>query len=131
MERMTTQPRFKDSPHFKDFWEKGNGKQLLDFSGAEVSFKDFDRFSVHFYHVDESGDEVVKDVYFTKKFHEASREIENYIRKGVSETDDVPESVKKLFTQTQHIPEWLDYSLLKSGAELCMRGNIDSLISLR
>ncbi|WP_090027716.1 oxygenase MpaB family protein [Chryseobacterium oleae] len=128
---MTTQPRFKDSPHFKDFWEKGNGKQLLDFSGAEVSFKDFNRFSANFYHVDEIGDQVVKDVYFTKKFHEASREIEDYIRSGVSDTDDVPESVKKLFAQTQHIPEWLDYRLLKSGAELCMRGNIDSLISLR
>lgn len=131
MENMIIQPRFKDSPHFKDFWKKGNGKQLIDFSGAEVSFKDFDKFSCYFYHVDEVGDEVVKDVYFTKKFHEASRDIEGYIRNGVFETDDVPESVKKLFSQTQKIPDWLDSNLLKSGAELCMRGNIDSLISLR
>lgn len=128
---MIIQPRFKDSPHFKHFWEKGNGKQLIDFSGAEVSFRNFERFSRYFYHVDEVGDEVVKDVYFTKKFHEASREIEGYIRNGVSETDDVLESVKKLFSQTQKIPDWLDSNLLKSGAELCMRGNIDSLISLR
>jgi hypothetical protein len=81
--------------------------------------------------VDEIGDQVVKDVYLTKKFHEASREIEQYIRKGVSETDDVPESVKKLFLQTQKIPDWLDYDLIKNGAELCMRSNLDSLISLR
>ncbi|MGK6344095.1 oxygenase MpaB family protein [Chryseobacterium sp. DT-3] len=125
------QPRFKDSSHFKNFWGKGNGKQLIDFSGAEVSFKDFDKFSSYFYHVDTVGDEVVRNVYLTKKFHEASREIEGYIRNGISETDDVPESVKKLFTQTQQIPEWLDYNLLKSGAELCMRSNLDSLISLR
>lgn len=131
MEKMTVHPRFKNSTHFKDFWEKGNGKQLIDFSGAEVSFKEFDRFSPHFYHVDAIGDQVVKDVYFTKKFHEASREIEDYIRNGVSDSANVPESVKKLFSQTQHIPDWLDYGLLKSGAELCMRSNLDSLISLR
>lgn len=131
MERIIVKPRFKDSPHFKDFWEKGNGKQLIQFSGAEVSFRNFEQFASYYYHVDTVGDEVVKDVYFTKKFQEASKEIEHYMRNGVSETDEVPESVKKLFTQTQQVPDWLDYNLLKSGAELCMRGNIDSLISLR
>ncbi|ALR31328.1 hypothetical protein ATE47_12705 [Chryseobacterium sp. IHB B 17019] len=131
MEIPILQPRFKDSAHFKSFWEKGNGKQLLEFSEAEVSFKDFEKFAPYYYHVDEIGDQVVKDVYLTKKFHEASREIEQYIRKGVSETDDVPESVKKLFLQTQKIPDWLDYDLIKNGAELCMRSNLDSLISLR
>jgi len=131
MEKTILEPRFKDSPHFKDFWTKGNGKQLIDFSGAEVSFKDFDKFSRYFYHVDELGDDVVKEVYLTKKFQEASREIEQYIRKGVSENDDVPASVQKLFQQTQAVPKWLDTNLLKSGAELCMRSNVDSLISLR
>jgi len=95
------QPRFKDAPHFKNFWESGNGKLLIEFSGAEVNFEKFEKFAPYFHHVDEIGDEVVKEVYFTKKFHEASREIEQYIRNGVSETEAVPESVKKLFTQTQ------------------------------
>ena len=131
MERKVLQPRFKDSQHFKDFWTTGNGKQLIDFSGAEVSFKNFENFSDYFYHVDELGDKVVKDVYFTKNYSEALKEIENYIRNGVSENDKVPESAKKLFQQTQTAPDWLDQNLLKSGAELCMRCNIDSLISLR
>lgn len=131
MENTILQPRFKESAHFKDFWTKGNGKQLIEFSGAEVSFDDFEKFAPYFYHVDEVGDQVVKDIYFTKKFHEASREIEHYIRNGVSEGDDVPESVKKLFLQTQTLPDWLDYDLITSGAELCMRANLDSLISLR
>lgn len=128
---MMLQPRFKDSIHFKNFWEKGNGKQLTDFSGAEVSFKNFEKFSHYFYHVDELGDDVIAEVYFTKKFQEASKEIEQYIRNGVSENDIAPESVKKLFKQTQAKPDWLDYDLIKSGAELCMRCNVDSLISLR
>lgn len=131
METTNLQPRFKDSPHFKDFWTKGNGKLLIDFSGAEVSLKNFDEFSPYFYHIDEAGDQVVKDIYFTKNFREASKEIEQYIRNGVSANEDIPESIKKMFLQTQTIPDWLNYDLLKSGAELCMRANLDSLISLR
>ncbi len=131
MENTILQPRFKDSSHFKDFWTEGNGKLLIEFSGAEVSFNDFEKFASYFYHVDEFGDQVVKDVYFNKKFHEASKEIEHYIRNGVSESDEVPESVKKLFLQTQEAPDWLDYDLIRAGAELCMRSNLDSLISLR
>nr|WP_314495129.1 oxygenase MpaB family protein [uncultured Chryseobacterium sp.] len=131
MDRIIMEPRFKDSQHFKDFWKNGNGKQLIDFSGAQVSFTDFEKFSKYFHHVDVLGDAVVKDVYFTQKYSEASRQIEHYIRNGVSENDDVPESVKKLFSQTQEVPHWLDDSLLRCGAELCMRSNIDSLISLR
>ncbi|WP_407401476.1 oxygenase MpaB family protein [Chryseobacterium sp.] len=131
MENMQVQPRYKESEHFTHFWKYGNGKQLIDFSGAVVNFENFNKFSHFYYHVDTLGDEVVKEVYFTKKYSEASREIENYIRNGVSEIDDVPESVKNLFRQTQKIPDWLDYDLIKSGAELCMRSNLDSLISLR
>jgi len=131
MERASLQPRFKDSQHFKDFWTKGNGRHLIEFSGAQVNFNDFEKFSPYFYHIDQVGDEVVKEVYFNKKYAEASREIENYIRNGVREDGEVRDSVKNLFLQTQHVPEWLDYGLLKSGAELCMRSNLDSLISLR
>ncbi|MFC3159319.1 hypothetical protein SAMN05443633_103241 [Chryseobacterium arachidis] len=131
MEKHILQPRFKDAQHFKDFWSKGNGKQLLEFSGAEVNFNNFEQFSPYYYHVDDLGDQVVKDIYLTKKFNEASREIETYIRNGISEHKDLPESVKNFFAQTQHIPDWLDYNLLKNGAELCMRSNLDSLISLR
>lgn len=131
MEKKIMQPRFKDSPHFKDFWTKANGRQLIEFSGAEVGFADFEKFAPYFYHVDETGDQVVRDIYFTKNFHEASRETEQYIRNGVNESDLVPDSVKKMFLQTQEIPEWLDDNLLRSGAELCMRSNLDALISLR
>ncbi len=125
------QPYFKDSPHFKDFWAQSNGKKLIDFSGAEVNFNHFEKFAPYYFHVDKAGDQVVKDIYFTKKFQEASREIEGYIRKGISAHDPVPESVKQLFLPIQQKPEWLDDRLLKSGAELCMRSNLDSLISLR
>ncbi len=124
-------PRFKDSLHFKDFWAKGNGKQLIEFSGAEVNFTHFEKFAPYYYHVDETGDRIIRDLYLTKNFHEASKEIEHYIRNGVADHDPVPDSVKEMFSQTQKIPDWLDYDLLRSGAELCMRSNLDALISLR
>lgn len=131
MDKSILQPRFRESAHFKNFWKTGNGKQLIEFSGAEVSFKDFDKFSNYYYHVDEIGDQVVKDIYFKHSFPEASKQIENYIRNAISENNDVPESVKLLFGQTQSVPDWVDFELIKSGAELCMRCNVDSLISLR
>ncbi|MEC3875721.1 oxygenase MpaB family protein [Chryseobacterium salviniae] len=131
METTILQPRYKDSVHFKDFWTKGNGKLLIDFSGADVSFKDFEKFSPYYYHVDETGDQVVEGIYFTKNFRDATKEIEQYIRNGVSPNENAPESVKNMFLQTQTIPEWLNHNLLKSGAALCMRANLDSLISLR
>jgi len=131
MEKPILQPRFKDSPHFKNFWEIGNGKSLIEFSGAAVSFKDFDKFSHFFYDVDETGDNVIKDIYFTQTFPEASKQIETCIRNGISAKDEIPESVKILFGQTQTVPDWLDYELIRSGAELCIRCNVDSLIFLR
>ena len=131
MEKPILQPKFKDAPHFKNFWESGNGKQLIEFSGANVSFKDFDQFSHFFYDFDQIGDQVVKDIYLTQSYPEASRQIETYIRTGIFENHDIPESVKILFGQTQSVPDWVDFNLIKSGAELCMRCNVDSLISLR
>ena len=131
MDKSILQPRCRDSAHFKNFWETGNGKQLIEFSGANLSFKDFDKFSKYFYDVDDIGDQVVKDIYFTQSYPEASKQIENYIRNGISENDDILKSVKTLFGQTQSVPDWVDFELIKSGAELCMRCNVDSLISLR
>lgn len=131
MKEPILKPIYRNSPHFINFWSHGNGKALTDLSGAELSFDKFDEYSPYFYQYDEVGDEVVKDVYFKKSYPEAAKEINHYIRNGVSENDDVPESVKKLFQQTQQIPDWLDDDLLRSGAELCMRCNVDSLISLR
>jgi hypothetical protein len=111
MEKTILQPRFKDASHFKNFWETGNGKQLIEFSGAKVNFKDFEKFSHFFYDIDEIGDEVVKDIYFTQPFPEASKQIETYIRNGILKNDKIPESAKVLFEQTQSIPAWLDHAM--------------------
>jgi len=124
-------PLYKDSPHFQEFWSKGNGKKLIDWTGAKVSFQNFEKDAVNFYLVDELGDAVVNEIYFKKSYPEASAEIEKYIKNPVLETDNIPESAKNLFLQTQQIPDWIDYDLMEAGAELCRRVGIDALISLR
>ena len=124
-------PLYKNAPHFQEFWTKGNGKKLIDWTGAEVSFNNFEKDAVQFYKVDDLGDAVVKEIYFKKPFAEASKQIENYAKNGISENDDIPESAKNLFLQTQEIPDWVDHDLMEAGAELCRRVGIDALISLR
>lgn len=132
MEVYQLQPTFKDAPHFQDFWKNGNGKKMQEWSGAHLNFDQFEKFAPYYYRCDDLGDEVVKDVYFKKSFKEASAEIENYIRNGVDAQDsNIPESVKKLFQETQHIPDWVDWELMEMGAGLCRRSGLNSLIVLR
>lgn len=124
-------PLYKDSSHFQNFWTKGNGKKLIDWTGAKISFENYEKFAPNFYQVDELGDAVVKEIYFTQSYAEATKEIENHIKNKVSAKDEIPESAKNLFLQTQEIPDWVDYNLMEAGAELCRRVGIDALISLR
>lgn len=126
------QPQFHETKEFQNFWNKGNGKQLKDWSNAQLSLNGFDDFAPLYYQCDELGDQVVKDIYFKKKFSEATQEIEQYIRNGVPKNDEnIPESVHQLFSQTQEIPDWVNWDWIESGAELCRKAGLNSLISLR
>lgn len=124
-------PLHKDSPHFKEFWEKGNGKKLIDWSGAEVSFEGFEEQATNFYKIDDLGDAAVQEIFFKKNFAEAQQDITHYTKNGVHKDDDLPDAIKNLFLQTQDVPTWVDPELMEAGAELSRRAGIDSLISLR
>ncbi|MFN3019667.1 hypothetical protein ACK1KB_01590 [Chryseobacterium sp. TY3] len=98
MQDYQVKPNFKDSQHFKTFWSKGNGKQLQEWSGAEVSFKDWEKFAPYFYQCDEVGDQVVKDLYFKSSFVQATSTIKTYIENGVDFKDpEIADSLKVLF----------------------------------
>ena len=132
MDTYQIEPNFQNAPHFQYFWQHGNGKELIEWTKAEVSLRDFNKFAPLYYQVDELGDQVVKDVYFKKSFSEASLEIENFIKNGVNfEDENTPESIKKLFKQTETIPDWLENDLIEIGAELCRKAGLNSLMSLR
>lgn len=127
----TMTPKYENATHFKNFWQHGNGKELLDWSGTEPDPKIFHRFAPLFHQVDDLGDAVVRDTYLKLPYKEASALIHKYTVAPLSETADVPDSLRKLFLQMQHIPEWFDEDLANVGARFCMRTGTNALIVLR
>lgn len=128
---MKVTPKFKDSEHFKTFWEKGNGKELLDWSGWKPTHENFEKFAHLYYEVDQGADDVVNETYLKLPYNEASAIVGKYTKNKISESEHAPESLKKMFLQMQEIPEWFNPDLANIGARLCMRSGTNALIILR
>ena len=128
---MKTEPRFHNAPHFKNFWEKGNGRDLLDWADFKPDINNFGKFSFLYHQIDELGDKAVRATYLKLPYPQASALIKKYSAKKITESDDAPESVKKLFLQMQEVPAWFDENLANTGARLCMRSGTNALIILR
>lgn len=124
-------PKFQNDTHYKNFWKKGNGKDLLDWADIHPKFQTFKKYAPLYYEVDHLGDEVVKETYLKLKYKEASAIIKKYSEHPITENVDAPESIKKLFLQMQEIPEWLDIQSVNIGARFCMRAGTNALIILR
>lgn len=124
-------PKFQHSAHFKDYWEKGNGKELLDFSGVDPNFKTFQKFAPLYQQIDNLGDEVVKETYLKLPYQEASALVQKYNENPISEDEPISEHVKKFFLQMQQPPDLFDEDLANIGARFCMRTGANGLIILR
>lgn len=124
-------PKFQNSPHFKNYWEKGNGKELLGWSGVKPNPETFEKFAPLYHEVDDLGDEVVKETYLKHTYQEAGTIIKKYSKHPLSENDEVSNSIKKFFLQMQKIPPWFDENLANIGARFCMRTGPNGLIILR
>ena len=131
MKKKQVHPRFQHADHFKRFWETGNGKKLIEWSGAKVGFSDFEKYAPLYFKVDEPGDKVVEEFYENKPYAEASKELENFIRHGIPKHTKVPASVRKLIEHSEELPKWVNQKLLRLGAENCMKGGLNAFISLR
>ena len=124
-------PKFQNATHFKNFWERGNGKELLDWSEIKPELQTFYKYAPLHHEVDELGDEVVKETYLKLKYKDASKLIHKYSTEPISENDDAPEIVKKFFIHLQNTPEWFDETLANTGARFCMRTGANGLMILR
>ena len=124
-------PRFQNSPHFKNYWEKGNGKELLDWANIKPNPETFQKFAPLYHQVDDLGDEVVKETYLKLPYQEASSLIKKYSVEPISENTPVSENLKKFFLQMQETPVWFDENLANKGARFCMRTGANGLIILR
>ena len=131
MKKKQLQPEFQEALHFKNYWKQGNGKKMIEWSGAEVSFKDFEKYAPLHHRVDELGDRVVNEFYGLKPYPEASKEMESYLRKGIPDHTQVPHSVRELIEHSETLPAWVNQKLLRLGAENCMRSGLSAFISLR
>ncbi len=128
---MKAEPRFHNAPHFKNFWEKGNGKELLDWADVTPDLGNFEKYASLYHEVDNLSDDLVKETYLKLPYPEASALIKKYSTSKISENADEPESLKRFFLQMQEVPNWFDEDLANSGARLCMRSGTNALIILR
>lgn len=124
-------PKFHNATHFKNFWEHGNGKELLDWADIIPDSQTFQKYAPLYHEVDELGDEVVKETYLTLNYKEASAIIHKYSKQPITENEDASENVKKLFLQLQETPQWFDKDLANKGARFCMRTGANGLMILR
>ena len=128
---MKAEPRFHNAPHFKNFWEKGNGKELLDWADVTPDLGNFEKYASLYHEVDNLSDDLVKETYLKLPYPEASALIKKYSTSKISENADEPESLKRFFLQMQEVPNWFNEDLANSGARLCMRSGTNALIILR
>lgn len=128
---MKAEPRFHNAPHFKNFWEKGNGKELLDWADVTPDLGNFEKYASLYHEVDNLSDDLVKETYLKLPYPEASALIKKYSTSKISENADEPESLKRFFLQMQEVPNWFNEDLGNSGARLCMKSGTNALIILR
>lgn len=124
-------PQYQNTPEFKNFWELGNGKEMINLSGAKVSLDDFDKYAILYYEADSLGDAAAKETLFKMPYAEAIQLIQKSSQQPVSTGDDLPENLKSMFLQMQEIPAWLNEELLEKGSALCRRAGLSALVVLR
>ncbi len=124
-------PTYQHTPEFKNFWEHGNGKEMINMSGAKVSLDDFDKYANLYYEADGLSDVAAKEIFFKMPFAEALQLVQKCSQQTVCAEDHLPVNLKNMFLQMQEIPAWLDEKLLESGSALCRRAGLSALVVLR
>ena len=128
---MQAKPIFYNSEHFKNFWEKGNGKELLDWAGFTPDIQNFEKYAHLYYLVDEIGDAAVQETYLSLSYPQASAIIDKASKQQITTESNLGPAVKDLFLQMQQVPDWYNEELARKGARFCMRSGVNSLIILR
>ena len=71
-------PKFQNSSCFKNYWEKGNGKELLDWANIKPNPQTFQKLSPLYHQIDELGNLLVQETYIKLPYTEASTLIKKY-----------------------------------------------------
>lgn len=124
-------PKFQNATHFRNFWEKGNGYELMNWANIKPNIQTFQKYAPLYNQIDELGDQVVKETYLKLPYKEASSIIKKYSTEPISKKSEGSENLKKFFLQFQKSPDWFDENLANIGARFCMRTGANGLIVLR
>lgn len=119
------------SPGFSEHWNHGSGKKMLTQLTAVPDENQINQSAQRYWECDTLGDEIIREVFQTMGHRQAHELLNEILKKGIDQVTDVPESLRKLFQETQQIPEWLDEELVEAGAAFCRRTGPFGLIVLR
>lgn len=114
---------------FLHYWQEGTGKALLAKSGITPDIKNTEVLIPLLFETDTLGDKVAEELYFTNGFQSGFKTISSYLENGVPEADS--ENIHQLFSQFENRPEWVDETLLETGAALCRRCGLTAFNVLR
>lgn len=119
------------SPGFKNYWEEGIGKFLLNKLDKTPSFENVKQRTNLLFEFDETADAVIHEVFLKEGFAKAQKQVTALLDNATEEVSDVHPSLEKLFKEVNTCPQWLNEDLLNSGALFCQRAGLDALIVLR
>lgn len=119
------------SPGFKNYWEEGIGKGLLEELGKTPSIDSIKQNTHLLFEFDEMADTVINEVYLKEGFVKAQLQVKDLIDNKVKDESSIRPSLVKLFEEVNSIPSWLNEELLNAGSLLCQRAGLDALIVLR
>lgn len=74
-----------------------------------------------YFAADPVGEAAVADLYLTRGQKEGRAIVDRALRDGVDSVADVPASLRTLFAEVEHEPDWLDWSLVELGARVFRR----------
>ena len=112
--------------HITYFWNKGNGKDLLNWSNTSEENLKKEIPNELFYQVDNEVDKLVRIWLSDNSFGD----IMKYLH-GKGEYDLLPQSFKDFHNNFSEVPDWVDFKLIESGTFLSQRSGLTALITLR
>jgi hypothetical protein len=119
------------SPGFDYYWKNGHGRKMLKKLKNVPERKSIEEKIPMLFEFDSLADDVIKEVYLKVGFREADTLLENIFSNGIDSVSNVPECLRKLFSQVNELPAWLDKNKLENGSAFCRRSGALGLIVLR
>lgn len=119
------------SPGFSQHWKEPAGKNMLKRIGSLPTETDIEKFNTLYFTCDTQADQVVRDLFEGLGHKQGHALLNALLEHGPDAVPQMPESLRKLYSESLIVPDWVNHQLIKAGSEFCQRGGILSLVTLR